>query len=766
MAMKDVVSISSSVLPEAARVLGVRGTEGISRPYCFEIYLALTSDDSRDIDMADTIGAKATLTLDRDDDDTPPFVFHGILSTLELVQETYSRALFRATLVPHLWQLTLTQHSRIFTDQTIPDIIKAILEDGGLLPEDYELRLYGGYKPHEHVCQYRESHLDFISRWMEREGLYYYFEHEGSSEKLIITDKSSAHGPIERTPVRYHPVSDTDVVAGASLSSFLCRHTALPARVKLRDYDYARPLLDVSGSAPVSMTGIGEINQHAGRFFTPEEGARLAKIRAEELLARQVVAQGGGTAPFFRPGYLFELEDHPRGALNAKYLITQTEHVAIAAGGGAEIKKLLGVESDDVYRMEFKAIPAGVQYRAESRTPWPRIYGFENGTIDGEAESEYAQVDDHGRYAVKFEFDESPLKDGKASTWVRMLQPHGGGVEGWHFPLRKGVEVLFTFLGGDPDLPVIAGVVPNALNPSPVTSQNRTTNIIQTGGRNRLELEDQDGGQRVTLSTPTKNTFLRMGAPNDDSNLYLNTDGMTYLYIGEDLDLWTVGHKKEWVDQSSTEWIVGPFRTVVDNLVTETYKDKQVTTVAKGREETVTTGGYKLTVSAGGATVDITDPSTFKVHGTLLEEVDGALTQTYKAGVTQNVTGAVNQTISLDYNLTCNKMNVTNKGDEILTTLGSFIGTTISATSETTVGIKNENLIGGKIESVVGLKFEALLAANIEIHVGPHVEIKTADIKAKAAEIRTKALELWATHGPTIKQAALDLAIAAAHIRL
>ena len=37
--------------------------------------------------------------------------------------------------------------------------------------------------------------------------------------------------------------------------------------------------------------------------------------------------------------------------------------------------------------------------------------GFENGTICGPAESEYAQIDDHGRYNVKFKFDESDLKD-------------------------------------------------------------------------------------------------------------------------------------------------------------------------------------------------------------------------------------------------------------------------------------------------------------------------------------------------------------------
>src|SRR5262249_47405744 len=126
---------------------------------------------------------------------------------------------------------------------------------------------------------------------------------------------------------------------------------------------------------------------------------------------------------------------------------------------------------------------------------------------------------------------------GKASTWVRMLQPHGGGVEGFHFPLRAGTEVMCTFLGGDPDRPVIAGVAPNALTPSPVTAGNNTKNVIPTRGRNRLELEDQAGAERVTLSTPRENTMLRMGAPNDDHNFIARTDGKGQIHTGLDLDI-------------------------------------------------------------------------------------------------------------------------------------------------------------------------------------------------------------------------------------
>ena len=42
--MSDLITISSSVVPESARVVGFRGTEAISRPYEMEIFLQLRQE--------------------------------------------------------------------------------------------------------------------------------------------------------------------------------------------------------------------------------------------------------------------------------------------------------------------------------------------------------------------------------------------------------------------------------------------------------------------------------------------------------------------------------------------------------------------------------------------------------------------------------------------------------------------------------------------------------------------------------------------------
>src|SRR5262249_34510143 len=204
-----------------------------------------------------------------------------------------------------------------------------------------------------------------------------------------------------------------------------------------------------------------------------------AQIRAQSLAATQSVFQATGPRLHMHAGYAFELEEHPRPSFNAKYLVVEAHHHGNQAVGLDHFKQMLELEHDDPYLVDVTAIPAKTQFRPAMTTPWPRIYSFENAVVDGPAASEYAQIDSSGRYNVKFHFDESALKDGQASTWVRMMQPHGGGVEGFHFPLRKGTEVVVSFLGGDPDRPVISGVVPNTLTPSPVTSGNYTENVLQ-----------------------------------------------------------------------------------------------------------------------------------------------------------------------------------------------------------------------------------------------------------------------------------------------
>ena len=56
--------IQSSVLPTHASIVAFRGSEGISRPYVFDVYIQVTGP--LDIEVDDAPGAKATLTFEDD----------------------------------------------------------------------------------------------------------------------------------------------------------------------------------------------------------------------------------------------------------------------------------------------------------------------------------------------------------------------------------------------------------------------------------------------------------------------------------------------------------------------------------------------------------------------------------------------------------------------------------------------------------------------------------------------------------------------------
>ncbi|WP_437817710.1 type VI secretion system Vgr family protein [Sorangium sp. So ce1078] len=693
--MSDLITFSSSILQGPARVVGFRGVEAISRPYRFEIFLSIPSEGEDDTDFAEMVGAKARLSIDRQDDKNPPYVFTGVLAGVDLVHEFGGRALLRAVLVPRLWGLTLSKHSRIFTKKSVPDVIKLVLEENGITGGDVELHL-GSHETEEHICQYRESDFDFISRWMEREGIYYYFEHTEDGEKLILCDDRNYPAEPLRAPVRYHPQTGEDRSAAASFRTFSCQHGALPSRVKLKDYDYVRPHFPLSGAAPVSQYGTGEISLHGERFFSADAGKRLAQLRAEEYLAREAVYQATGSRLHLRSGYTFELEDHPRARFNAKYLAVELRHHGNQSAGHTDFEELAGLMHEEVYFVEVTAIPAATQFRAESRTAWPRIYGYENGTVDGSASSEYAQIDDHGRYLVKFKFDEASPRDGSGSTYVRMMQPHGGGVEGFHFPLRRGTEVVLSFLGGDPDRPVISGVVPNVLTPSPVTSGNHTKNVIQTGGRNRLELEDQAGAQRITLSTPYSNTYMRMGSPNKGHELIGKTDGNILLDAGQKMD-----------------FLVGDsWTSTVENDITTTATSGDITTTASAGNITTTATAGTLTETAKG---DVTITSeTGKV---IVKALGNDVEISAKGKLYLEAEGDKKEILKSNH-------HIQRTGDFSVTTLGSARAHVFGVSSSTVVGASLDAKLGAFRSIVVGATNDFKLTNATSLTLGKSFDLK------------------------------------------
>jgi type VI secretion system secreted protein VgrG len=633
--MTPLYELRAGFLPPAARVLSFEGTECISALYEFRITIALRQDEALDLDLDGATGQRATLRINDQTTATPQFAYHGIVACLELLGDRDGYSILRVTLVPSLWKLVLGEHSRVFVDQSLPDIIKATLTGGGLTGSDYALRLQGAYAPLDFVLQYRESRLTFLTRWLERVGGCYFFEHGADWETLVIADRPSGYGDGTVDAVQFvsGPHAENRPIAG--LWSIRERGDVLPRRAGVRDYDELKPLLSISAAADVVTPGPGgDVEMFGVGEKSPGKARAYAATLARQYLGQRTTYRATGGVLGMAPGGRFKIEGHPRSDLSGPFLISEVRH------SGSQVWNDSIASGADAYRCEVTAVESTAPWAPPKAVSWPRIFGTVRARVDGPLDDPYAQLDDHGRYLVRLLLDESGLADGQASCRVRMLQPHGGNPEGFHFPLRKGTEVQIAFVRGDPDQPIITGAVPNATTPSPVTRANATQNVLQTGGSSRLEIEDRSGGQYIDWSTPPEQTFMHLGAIAGlgSHNYVFSTQGDFSLHTGTNLDVNVGGTQTE---------------TVTGN-VTEGYQASQTTTIDGALGETVD-GGFSQTVQAGatetiygGLTQTITGGETHTVTGGQTETLTGGRTQVITGNSTETITGPLSQTITGD----------------------------------------------------------------------------------------------------------------------
>jgi type VI secretion system secreted protein VgrG len=231
---------SDALAADTFGVVKFTGTEGISQCYTFEVMLV---SDNLELDLEDVIENPAKITFHRDEGDDVSY--HGILLSFEQLHEFNKLAFYRAHLVPRLTWLSFTQHNQVFLNKTVPEVIEACLKDGGLTGADFEMRLTGSYDPLEYICQYGESHLNFIARWCEREGIYYFFEQSDAGEKVIFTDTQISHTPYSQgDTITYSPPSGLEAAHEREIvRSFYCRMNLTPQSVLLKDYNYRKPSL-------------------------------------------------------------------------------------------------------------------------------------------------------------------------------------------------------------------------------------------------------------------------------------------------------------------------------------------------------------------------------------------------------------------------------------------------------------------------------------------------------------------------------------------
>jgi type VI secretion system secreted protein VgrG len=466
--------LSSEDFPaEGLQIARLDGEEKLGGLFSFDLDLtAVAADDITPVILAELssemLGSQVTLVLERHGHEQR--VIHGIISEVdEAVDPRPDKAkeagALRVRVVPRAFRLDLIEVHEVFLDMSIPDIIREKLSRIDLaVGDDVELRLIGSYPPREFVVQYKETDLAFITRLCEYYGITYFFDHAGAVDKLVFVDAQSAFEKLA-------PHSLTSGEGDEVIKSLRSNSRVVPAFRIVSDYNPVLPRLDLQQQAEVPGGQTGGIIELVTKYKSQEQGASLARIRAEETECNRVLLRGESGAPALRAGVVVPLGDAPTLADDTILLTSVRHHLRQQAG-------LLGAEEAEPYSNAFEATRGKTQYRPRLATPRPRVHGVVTAFVEEYlAEGRYAVMDDRGRYWVRFEFDTGEHSQ-KHSLPVRMSQPHAGPSYGMHLPLKRGTEVMVAFLDGDVDRPVIVGAIPNELTQSPVNRSNYQINKL------------------------------------------------------------------------------------------------------------------------------------------------------------------------------------------------------------------------------------------------------------------------------------------------
>ena len=489
------------------RVVRFFGRESLSG--LFEFHLELAGGE---VDLAAIVDTPGVLKIDGLE--TPRFV-SGVISSFEYIGQSRHLQLYEAQLVPWIWRLQHRHDCRIFQDQNTPDIIRAVLSAAGLSSEAFCFDLLGEYAPRNYCVQYHESDLAFVSRLMEEDGIYYFFEHSADKHVLVMADHPGAHPPIPGAPVLWFNPPDGAVADREHIHDFRFGERVRPGKVSLRDFNLHKPGLPMEAADAAKARAELEVYQYPGRYQDPgqggsHQGQTQAKLRLEALQAHRRAGSGSSDCPRITAGHTLKMVGHPRHDLDGEYRITQVNHVG-------EQPQALDQDASGAfsYSNQFTATERAQPYRPEPVTRRPIMSGLQTATVVG-PEGEEVHTDAHGRVKVQFHWDRKEPYNDSSSCWVRVSQLWAGNGWGAMFLPRIGHEVLVDFIEGDPSRPVVTGRVYHGDNkpPYPLPADKTKTTIksdssIGGGGFNELRFEDRKGQEEVFLHAQKDwNTFI------------------------------------------------------------------------------------------------------------------------------------------------------------------------------------------------------------------------------------------------------------------
>ncbi len=469
------LSVDTPLGKDVLLLQGFQGEEALSRPFQFTLEM---NSDRLDLDFSQVVsqGAAVTLVLTTGE----KRYLHGIVTRFVQAGTFGDFTRYIAELRPWLWLLTLTRDSRIFQNKAVPQILEQLFTEHGFT--DFRLELQRSYTPREYCVQHQESTFDFVSRLLEDEGIFYFFEHSKDRHTLVLADDASAHAPcpgpgVAKVQGLQPSQGMDDAVTGCELEQ-----QVVPDGYAQGDYSFITPSTRLLAKATGQQARFQQY-EYPGHFTQQDVGEQRSRVRLESHEVRARTLRGQSRVRWFSSGHRFTLAEHDREDVNGDYVLRWVSHVATL----------------EQYSNSFEAFPAATPFRPPRMTAPPVITGVQSARVV--SESGEIWTDNYGRVKVRFHWD----RENRNSCWMRVAQGWAGKGWGSFFLPHVGQEVLVTFLDGDPDRPLITGSVYNAEQrvpyPLPVEQTKSTVRGAPSGGGdpNELRFEDKKGQEELYL---------------------------------------------------------------------------------------------------------------------------------------------------------------------------------------------------------------------------------------------------------------------------
>lgn len=466
----------------------VRGSEGISRPFDLTLQFRIASEN-QSIDPFELPGTVTQLVLRRGERELRRL--RGVITDAALTATVFGEPLLSVAFEPELVRCRLRTDARVFRDRTAPEIVKEVLQGAGVA---VDMRLDAAYHRRPYCVQYRETDFAFVSRLLEEEGIFYFFQNEvGGSlydevAAMVCGDHTGAYGsiPVPAT-LTFRPMGlqrdDEDSIDALRRASSLAASS-----VTLRDYNTATPSLDVAGHVNTHSDAGTPYYDFPAKVDTPARAHHKAELLAAAMRCDTQKIGGRATVGRLSPGDRFSIAGAP----------------ALVPDGGHVVRSLTHKwdRVEETFAVDFESFVDDVVFRPYPRTPRPVITTPLPGyTVGPRGEDIY--VNDMGCVRVHFPWDRRSERDDNASYWVPVAQDDTG--QSMAFP-RVGWEVMVGFVEGDPDRPVVLGRMYNGRDPFPeplpagkTRSSLRSQSSPDRVGYNEIKIDDAAGTELMTI---------------------------------------------------------------------------------------------------------------------------------------------------------------------------------------------------------------------------------------------------------------------------